>query len=62
MIEPLIHFAAIQPTLGLQTSRAVRALCQRYNIPIVKLNARQLALRAADYTRLLAKMSGEEAA
>lgn len=58
MIEELIHFPHAASALGLRDTRAVSALCQRYGIPVVKLNKRQRALRVSHYRLLLDLASG----
>jgi hypothetical protein len=57
MVEPLIHFPVLQRQGYGQSGRALRSLCRRYGIPVVRLNKRQYALRHADYELLLVRMS-----
>jgi hypothetical protein len=58
VVEPLIHFTELEKAGYGQSGRAVRALCQRYEVPFVQLNKRQNALTPASYALLMAKMSG----
>jgi predicted amidophosphoribosyltransferase len=62
MVEPLIHFNKLQRMGYGQSSRALKALCDRYGIPVVRLNKRQYALRESDYRLLLERSMVREAA
>jgi hypothetical protein len=55
MIATLVHFGEIKTALGLDSSRAVKATCARYGVPVIALNKRQLCLRATDYEALLSR-------
>lgn len=54
-IEQLVHFPAVKTALGFGDSRAVLALCERHQIPVVRLNKRQYALRTSHFDLLLAR-------
>lgn len=56
-IENLVHLPAVALALGFESTRAVKALCERHSIAVVQLNKRQYALRASDYSLLLARLS-----
>ena len=42
--------------------RALKALCERYDVPVRKLNKRQFAITEADYQLLLERMSQKKEA
>lgn len=60
MLDTLVHLPAVASALGFESTRAVRVLCDRYSIPVIRLNGRQNALRASDYELLLDRASGKE--
>jgi hypothetical protein len=62
MIEPLVHFTEMQPAGYGQSSRALKALCGRYGVPVVRLNKRQFALTKSNYELLVSRMSERKAA
>lgn len=62
MVDRLIHFNELQSAGYGLSSRALKALCDRYNVPVVKLNKRQFALLASDYQLLLKRATIMEAA
>jgi predicted amidophosphoribosyltransferase len=62
MIDPLVHFPEMQRKGYGQSSRAIKRLCERYHVPIVRLNRRQYALRQRDFELLLQRASQKEAA
>lgn len=53
MVEPLIHFTELQGAGYGRSSRALKVLCGRYDVPVVALNKRQYALRESDLALLL---------
>jgi hypothetical protein len=57
MIDSLVHFTEMQDAGYGRSGRALKALCARYDVPVVKLNKRQYALRKSDLDRLLARAS-----
>jgi hypothetical protein len=57
MIDALVHFPAAAAALGFESTRAVKVLCERYQIPIVRLNKRINALKQSDYALLLSRAS-----
>lgn len=57
MPESLLHFPALANAMGFKSTRAVRQLCHRYSIPVVKLSERMNALRQSDYELLLSRAS-----
>jgi hypothetical protein len=59
MVERLIHFPEMQRMGYGDSARALRALCDRYNVPVLKLNKRQFALRESDYRLLLERASAD---
>ncbi|WP_409188847.1 hypothetical protein [Bradyrhizobium sp. RDM4] len=58
-IESLVHFPEVATALGFEGTRAVKALCERHSIPVVRLNKRQYALRTSDYSLLLARATNQ---
>jgi hypothetical protein len=62
MLDPLLHFPIIADALGFESTRAVKRLCERHEIPVIKLNKRVNALRASDYELLLQRASQLEPA
>jgi hypothetical protein len=56
-IDPLVHLPVVATALGYESTRAVRALCQRFQIPVYRLNNRINAMKQSDYALLLARMS-----
>jgi hypothetical protein len=61
-IETLIHLTNAAEALGFRSTRAVRKLCKRFDIPVVRLNGRQDAIRASHYHLLLDRASGRSEA
>jgi hypothetical protein len=61
-MDPLIHLPVVAAALGFQSTRAVQVLCERFDIPIIRLSKRVRAMKQSDYTRLIAKASQREAA
>jgi hypothetical protein len=62
MIDPLIPFNELQSAGYGLSSRALKVLCSRYGVPVVKLNKRQYALRESDYQLLLKRATIRKAA
>ena len=62
MVEPLIHFSELQRAGYGQDSRTLKALCDRYRVPVRKLNKRQFALTQESYALLLERMTERKAA
>jgi hypothetical protein len=56
-IESLVHFPDVAAALGFKDTRAVKVLCRRYAVPVIRLNRRDRAIRTTDYQVLLARMS-----
>jgi hypothetical protein len=56
MLDALIHFPELQQAGYGRTGRAVKALCARYDVPVLKLNERQFALKQADHETLMSRM------
>ena len=55
MIDALVPFPVLQRAGYGQDGRTLRRLCARYDIPVLKLNERQLALRQCGYETLLSR-------
>jgi hypothetical protein len=49
MLDRLLHAGPVKTSLSLETTRGLRKLCDRYQVPLVRLNKRQSAMREADY-------------
>ena len=62
MVDHLIHFDDLTHKGYGQSSRAIKRLCERYDVPVVRLNRRQYALRQKDFELLLQRASQKEAA
>ena len=60
MIDSLVHFNQLQRAGYGRTSRTLKMLCTRYDVPVLALNKRQYALRRPDYELLLARATGKE--
>lgn len=58
----LIHFAEARRLVGFESTKGLKNACQRFQIPIVKLNRRVFALRQSDFELLLDRASGKEIA
>jgi hypothetical protein len=58
----LIHFSEARRLVGFDSTKALKNACQRFNVPIVKLNRRVFALRHSDLELLLDRASGKEIA
>lgn len=58
-IETLVHFPEVASALGFESTRAVKSLCARHQIPVVRLNKRQYALRTSHFELLLVRASGQ---
>jgi hypothetical protein len=61
-MDPLIHLPVVAAALGFQSTRAVQVLCERFGIPIIRLNKRVRAMKQSDYTRLIELASEQVAA
>jgi hypothetical protein len=57
MPESLHHFPKLAAAMGFQSTRAVKHLCRRYQIPVVRLNRRMNALTDSHYRLLLDRMT-----
>jgi hypothetical protein len=57
MLDRLLHAGPVKSLLGLETTRGLRKLCERYQVPLLRLNRRQLAMRETDYQLLIQRMS-----
>jgi len=56
--RPLVPIARAKQDLNQGSTRSFLAMCKRFEIPVIKLNARAFRLRAEDYELLLAKVAG----
>jgi hypothetical protein len=58
-MDGLIHFREVRHQLGFETRTLVR-MCDRFDVPLVRLNKRHFALKRSDYELLLKRASGTE--
>jgi hypothetical protein len=52
-MESLIDSRPACDALGLKTAKGLRAVCERFGVPLTKLSSRQLALTRSNFDLLL---------
>jgi len=62
MTPHLVPFREVRRITGIDSTNALKAACSRYGIPVIRFNARVLALKNEDVQLLLARVLTAEAA